>query len=519
MDQIENLKRWLNDNDVVYDDLAIEIDHDRSLTEPIIKKADGSTRLPMAIYARRDLAEDEIICTIPKKSILSTKTCSIREVFDGGEIGGAIALTLAVMYEKQLGEKSRFYGYLASLPDYEMGLPLLWSKEFLPKLCTPTVRQNYERALRLLEGTEIGRTLEEDRNMMEQDYDEIIKPFLKHHVSVFQPIEAYSFEEFFKTSTVVAARCFAVDQYHGNAMVPLADVFNHRTAAENVHLESEDLGEAPHPDYDEDFSPEALEQFEQAMLEDSIDMRIVRPVNDGEEVFNTYGDHSNAYLFMKDGFAEPNNPFDVVCISWTDVVETLKEVADEELRDMVDSIVSPYTECWYYESRQLALKAKKNYLRSKNVDTEELEADVEGEISEDDGEQWSDVDSDGSGSSDDDPEDDEEDFFEITADGEIDPLLMCLMYYTTDLIKAYQEAELNKFEIELFEKCIRWEGVSDQFYMYLRAVLESRLDKLTNDVDETSNEYPVNFVRVILQSERDILTKALLNCARKVTQV
>lgn len=109
-----------------------------------------------------------------------------------------------------------------------------------------------------------------------------------------------------------------VDSIHGDAMVPLADIFNHRTRAEHVHLESEDS------------DPDSLAQ--------PIELRIVRPISEaGTEVNNTYGDHSNAFLFMKYGFTEPENPMNIVCFTIEDVVKECElDLAESGLEERLD---------------------------------------------------------------------------------------------------------------------------------------------------------------------------------------
>lgn len=84
-------------------------------------------------------------------------------------------------------------------------------------------------------------------------------------------------------------------------MVPLADVFNHRTGGENIHLESNSDSE-------------------------EIELSVYRAVSlAGQEVFNTYGDHSNAYLLMKYGFTESDNPFNVVSVDCRELLNCVRQ--------------------------------------------------------------------------------------------------------------------------------------------------------------------------------------------------
>lgn len=49
----------------------------------------------------------------------------------------------------------------------------------------------------------------------------------------------YSLDKFIKISTLISSRAFEVDSFHENALVPFADIFNHRGDNEHVHFETE----------------------------------------------------------------------------------------------------------------------------------------------------------------------------------------------------------------------------------------------------------------------------------------
>ena len=51
-------------------------------------------------------------------------------------------------------------------------------------------------------------------------------------------------EDFAAAASVVASRAFRVDDRHGDGMVPVADLFNHRTDAEHVRIYGEDEEDA-----------------------------------------------------------------------------------------------------------------------------------------------------------------------------------------------------------------------------------------------------------------------------------
>lgn len=114
-----------------------------------------------------------------------------------------------------------------------------------------------------------------------------MKPLLEEHPYVFTDIEKnYSFDLFCRISTLVASRSFEVDAYHGMAMVPFADIFNHRAGSEHVHFESDfEVCEAcGAPEYCEHRYLEALEMEEkEAESEDLGDDTEDEDEEEGEE--------------------------------------------------------------------------------------------------------------------------------------------------------------------------------------------------------------------------------------------
>lgn len=145
----------------------------------------------------------------------------------------------------------------------------------------------------------------------------------------------------------MASRSFQIDDYLGFGMVPLADLFNHKTGAEDVHFtsapsldESDDSAESVTDDEndcnDEEQiqTPQPQENASSARSNDEgssdgpnsecsedmtgnpmvLDMILVKDVKAGTEVFNTYGSMGNAALLHRYGFTELDNPYDIVNI-------------------------------------------------------------------------------------------------------------------------------------------------------------------------------------------------------------
>lgn len=90
------------------------------------------------VFAIQSIASDEILCRIPKSTLLSRQTCSIaiqpdfltfREAIESAHPQpDAIVLATLLMIEQSLGSESRWYAYLHSLPtNEELRLPSFWT--------------------------------------------------------------------------------------------------------------------------------------------------------------------------------------------------------------------------------------------------------------------------------------------------------------------------------------------------------------------------------------------------------
>lgn len=115
----------MRENGIEYTDgLAFELGGSRSV-------ADIGVR---AVYT---MQADELIATIPKQACLTVKTTRAAQLMEEEELGGGLGLVVAVMYERSLQERSRWFGYLQSLPN-EQRLPFLWSPEEIDSLLQGT---------------------------------------------------------------------------------------------------------------------------------------------------------------------------------------------------------------------------------------------------------------------------------------------------------------------------------------------------------------------------------------------
>ena len=127
--------------------------------------------------------------------------------------------------------------------------------------------------------------------------------------------------------SLVSSRAFHVDAYHGLAMVPIADAFNH-TEENHVHLETDwqvcsecgSLDKCEH-----DAQENTSDDLGDRKLEHSYDMVLNAslPTDEGAEVYNTYDSRGidNVHLLCRYGFILEGNSRDVVLFATEEVIQ------------------------------------------------------------------------------------------------------------------------------------------------------------------------------------------------------
>ncbi|ONI14599.1 hypothetical protein PRUPE_4G288100 [Prunus persica] len=334
---------------------------------------DEGVEIGISVSALAHLKEGDVVARIPKLTCLTTRTTAARDIIsaaaagEGEEescLGGLAGLAVALMYERSLGERSRWAPYLELLNKEEESLPLVWSADEVEQL---------------LAGTELEGTVKEDKGVMWKEWMESIEPTL---LLQMHPLDAaavefdpsfFGFGDYLAARTLISSRSFQIDEFHGVGMVPLADLFNHKTGAEDVHLmtsphksesnttqennesdttstsisaihdddmsasitvdegEGDDSGgegdngdrdnsEGGDDDDSDDYGDGDSDDYGDGDGDgddsdgDDLEMTMVKDVKLGAEVFNTYGSLGNAALLHRYGFTEPDNPYDIVNI-------------------------------------------------------------------------------------------------------------------------------------------------------------------------------------------------------------
>ncbi|XP_072085856.1 uncharacterized protein [Arachis hypogaea] len=79
------------------------------------------------------------------------------------------------------------------------------------------------------------KTVQEDKALICEDWKENIFPLLDSAPSRLNPT-FFGIKQYFAAKSLISSRGFEIDDFHGFGMVPLADLFNHKTGAEDVHF-------------------------------------------------------------------------------------------------------------------------------------------------------------------------------------------------------------------------------------------------------------------------------------------
>ncbi|WCJ30587.1 SET domain-containing protein [Euphorbia peplus] len=287
--RLRSFKRWMNSHGIQWSIDALEF---------IDTPQDGG----ISVKALRDLNDGEVVATIPNSACLTINTTGASHIIQSAGLSGCLGLSVALMYEMSLRDESPWAAYLQLLPDREP-LPLVWTLDQIDHF---------------LRGTELHKIVKEDKFLMYADWKETILPLLDTHN--LNP-DFFGLEQYFAARSLIASRSFQIDDHHGSGMVPLADLFNHRTGAEDVHFTC-GSSDSESDDNDNDDDEDPGDMLERTSDDTKVlEMIMVKDVKAGVEVFNTYGSAGNAALLHRYGFTEPDNPYDIVNIDLELVLE------------------------------------------------------------------------------------------------------------------------------------------------------------------------------------------------------
>ncbi|KAJ2746519.1 hypothetical protein GGI20_001294 [Coemansia sp. BCRC 34301] len=224
-EKLRVLLEWFAENQITYNKEAIKIvEQEPGAMSPATSKSATVLSHGFGVVSLRRLESEEPLVVIPKSAVISAATSALANIFIDAGIGGNLALCIAVMYEKSLGTDSPWYGYLQSLPECA-DLPLLWDAQ----------------SRSWLKGTDVAQWLDRDEASLLEDFG-VLQALVAEYPAVFGGSFKWDcFKSFLKVASLVSSRAFSVDVHRDNSMVPFADLFNHHTAKENVHIVCEEM--------------------------------------------------------------------------------------------------------------------------------------------------------------------------------------------------------------------------------------------------------------------------------------
>lgn len=340
---------WIND-DIIIGCMERNF-HDENQNETGLQTTTARGK-GYGVYVRKGsqpLTERQILVLVPKRIILSARTSSLNAFIDedllfGHDAAAGLLLSVVLLYEFLRGDSGPWWGYLQSMPrskqsndqtiaHWGINLPMHWKEE-----------ENENESWRWIENCESGRmvrrTSEDPTGILEgigmslarlQDYyRQVALPLLyKAHPFLTTKKKASTeqalWNDFVRMHSIISSRSFVVDMFHGVALVPISDMFNHSDDA-NVHFETDEdvcdecgeLGMCPHNDdplpsaaYGRPSAflpakdgPNSIDWKAPKSLEglDTVDMVAQEQIDQKGEAFSTYGLMSNSILLTTYGF-------------------------------------------------------------------------------------------------------------------------------------------------------------------------------------------------------------------------
>lgn len=261
------------------------------------------------------VSPDDVLFSIPRSTLLSWQNSGLKDklqfdVDQIGKLGDWNLLILTLLYENSL-LNSEWTEYLRILPQ-NFSTPMFWSNEELSELQGSTLRDK------------IGR------EEADQSYHDLILPIITAHPQLFD-IHRCGLEQFHRMGSLIMAYSFDAplettpsgDQGENldsdddeeeeedpseKVMCPLADLLNADTELNNARL---------------------------YYLPDRLEMRCIKSIAKGEQVYNTYGDLPNSDLLRRYGYIQAHNPHDVVELPG-DAITALFPLTDSEKEERVD---------------------------------------------------------------------------------------------------------------------------------------------------------------------------------------
>lgn len=272
------------------------------------------------VVATRPISTGDTLFTIPRPMILNVATSQL--VSDKPDsldkllnLGQWPALIIVLLYELLIvKDKSKWWAYLQVLPfteeEVELNQLIFWKSEELDMLLPSLVKERVDRASSESMFEEVKHLVEELNLGFE------VKSDLFHRIAT--TIMSYSFDVENPDIDEEAGELddlpeLQADGYY-KSFVPLADTLNADTEFHNAHLE-----------------------YNEGVLV----MKATKDIEVGEQVFNTYAEHSNSELLRRYGYVQVHgSQYDFGEVPFTLVHDQFKDQVDFDLIKKALSLIA-----------------------------------------------------------------------------------------------------------------------------------------------------------------------------------
>ncbi|KAH0566317.1 hypothetical protein GP486_000288 [Trichoglossum hirsutum] len=287
-----------------------------------VKLADlPGTGMGRGVFAVDDIAEDEVLFVIPRSAVLCSENSDLKSKMLHADSPNSkvqsvfespwTELIVVMIYEFLKGADSQWKPYFDILPA-EFNSLMFWSKEELEELQASAVREKIGK-----ESTDIGF-----RESLVPDFPELFRPSAHMRGPTASLESSLSDDEIIslahRMGSTIMAYAFDLEkvadeepdgddegfvsdyeEVMAKGMVPLADMLNADAHRNNARL---------------------------FQTESGLEMRSVKPIQRGEELFNDYGPLPRSDLLRRYGYITENYAqFDVVEISFQKAVDAAGE--------------------------------------------------------------------------------------------------------------------------------------------------------------------------------------------------
>ncbi|OOQ87465.1 SET domain protein [Penicillium brasilianum] len=268
-----------------------------------------STGAGRGVVARTSIAEGEELFSIPRNLILAVQNSELKNLLgqDVDALGPWLSLMLVMLYEYSQGANSRWEAYFQVLPT-RFDTLMFWSQEELHQLQASAIVDK------------IGKQ-GADESILQS-----IVPIVRANPGLFPPVNGVASYE----GDAGAAALLELAHIMGSLIMAYAfDIEKSETEEDEVDENDESYmtddedeqlpkGMVPLADLlnaDADRNNARLFQEEECLV-----MKAIKPIHEGEEIFNDYGEIPRADLLRRYGYVTDNySQYDVIELPLRDI--------------------------------------------------------------------------------------------------------------------------------------------------------------------------------------------------------